>query len=89
MALLDMTVITNPGGNSMEPLWTTRQLAEFLNVTKETIDIWRYRGDGPPYLKLSRSVRYQPSAVYAWLEDCQRDHPSQRAKTAKEPQKVS
>ena len=70
----------------MEPLWTTRQLAEFLNVTKETIDIWRYRGDGPPYLKLSRQVRYQPSAVYAWLEDCQRDHPSQRAKTAKEPQ---
>jgi Helix-turn-helix domain len=35
------------------------QAAEFLGVSVRTLQAWRVRGGGPPYVKIGRSVRYQ------------------------------
>lgn len=39
----------------------------------------RVRGDGPPYLKVGRSVRYDPRDIDAWLESRKRNSTSQAA----------
>lgn len=53
----------------MEPpeYWTIQQLAEVLQVPKATIYQWRYRGEGPPSLRVGRHVRFRRSDVEVWL----------------------
>lgn len=50
-------------------LLSSRDLADsgILPVTKETLDAWRYRRQGPPYVKVGRLVFYRPEEVRAWL----------------------
>jgi hypothetical protein len=42
-------------------------------ITKIAADrrsqVWRANGNGPPYLKLGRAVRYCWTDVSAWLEE--------------------
>jgi len=50
-----------------EPMITEREVAE---RTRTTVHMWRNRrsaGDGPPYLKVGRAVRYRWSQVEAWI----------------------
>ena len=51
----------------MEALWTPRETAEFLRLPEQTLANWRWRGCGPPYLKLNGPVRYDPQAVREWV----------------------
>lgn len=37
--------------------------AEFLGVSVRTLQAWRVRGGGPPYLKIGRAVRYTRRAL--------------------------
>lgn len=53
--------------NDGDGLWTPKHTAEILGIALKTLDTWRYRGQGPPYLVLVRRVRYEPAAVRAWL----------------------
>lgn len=50
----------------MEPKLNTRETAEFLNLSEQTLANWRWRGCGPPYLKLNGAVRYDPETVRDW-----------------------
>lgn len=50
----------------------TEGAAERLGITPETLRNWRWRGDGPPFLKLGRAVRYRLSELSDWLDDCTR-----------------
>jgi predicted DNA-binding transcriptional regulator AlpA len=50
-----------------EPLWGTKDLARFTGGAESTWEKKRLTGDGPPYLKIGRHVRYRPSDVEAWL----------------------
>jgi len=53
----------------MERLLTAEELAEMLSVRVETLNQWRYRGEGPRFVKSSRRfLRYRLSDVEAWLE---------------------
>jgi excisionase family DNA binding protein len=72
-----------------EPLMTVPDVAEYLNVPVSAV--WRFRreGRGPKATKVGRAIRFRPADVDAWLEACQRDHPSQRAKVARKAQKAS
>jgi hypothetical protein len=38
-----------------------------LDFSVRTLQAWRVRGNGPPYLKIGASVRYIPEQVDAWL----------------------
>ena len=52
-----------------DPLLTTEQVAERIGVTPEALEHWRYRGAGPPWLKLSHKVvRYRQSELERWLD---------------------
>ena len=43
------------------------QAARVLNASKRTLQGWRQRGDGPPYVKVGHLVRYQPSSLEAYF----------------------
>lgn len=46
---------------------TEREEADRLNASVRTLQAWRTRGDGPPFLKLGRAVRYDPRKTDEWL----------------------
>ncbi|WP_373693854.1 helix-turn-helix transcriptional regulator [Parafrankia sp. BMG5.11] len=45
---------------------TEHQLAQRLNVSVRTLQGWRIRGEGVPFLKLGRCIRYPIAAVEGW-----------------------
>lgn len=49
---------------------TTEQAAEFLGVSKGTLDQWRSQGreGSPPYMKIGGRVFYRQSTLEKWLD---------------------
>lgn len=43
----------------MDSLLTEAQAADVLRVSPRTLQGWRHRGDGPPFVKLGAAVRYR------------------------------
>ena len=53
---------------SRVPLGTTEEVAEYLGgVPVKTLEMWRYKGTGPKYMRVGKYVRYRWSDVEAWL----------------------
>jgi predicted DNA-binding transcriptional regulator AlpA len=50
-------------------LLTPPEVADFLRTTEGVLKMWRYRGDGPPYVKVGKSVRYRWSALDRWVDE--------------------
>lgn len=58
-----------------KPLLTERQAAEFLQLSPATLSTWRSRRgrvardgkQGPPFLRLGRSIRYRRADLDAWI----------------------
>ena len=44
------------------------KVAEFLDTTPGRLAKMRMDGDGPPFVKLGRSVRYRWSDVHRWVD---------------------
>jgi|DEB19_MinimDraft_2_1074335.scaffolds.fasta_scaffold34554_2 predicted DNA-binding transcriptional regulator AlpA len=44
----------------------TAGAAELTGFAEKTLENMRSRGDGPPFLKLGRLVRYDPRDLEAW-----------------------
>lgn len=57
------------GSGRPEPnrLVAPEELANYLGVPVKTLYQWRYKGVGPPGLRIGRHVRYRPEDVEAWL----------------------
>jgi len=51
----------------MERLMTRKELAGYLGLEPNTLARWKWKGDGPPCIKIGRSVRYRQSEVDRWL----------------------
>lgn len=51
----------------MESLWDEGEYAAYRNFSVSTAQKERHRGDGPPYIKTGRLVRYDPQVVRTWL----------------------
>jgi len=50
-------------------LLTPEQVAEILGVKPTTVQTWRARRVGPPYIRVGhRTVRYSAAALQEWLE---------------------
>jgi predicted DNA-binding transcriptional regulator AlpA len=45
----------------------TRGQAQRIGMKPKTLDNWRSKGGGPPYLKLGSRVIYDDDEVDAWL----------------------
>jgi predicted DNA-binding transcriptional regulator AlpA len=51
------------------PLLDEAGAASYLKISRKTMEGWRLRGGGPPYVRIShRCVRYRPEDLDAWLE---------------------
>ena len=60
------------------PLATPQQLADYLQRPVKTLEMWRYRSLGPPYIRMGREIRYDWRDVHAW-EDSNKVNPAQGA----------
>lgn len=70
---LDHAAPSNVSYTSIEPsvlapVLTIDQLAEYLQVPKRTIYVWRTRGEGPRAIKVGRELRFRAQDVNAWLD---------------------
>lgn len=46
----------------------TAAAAEMLALSSGTLENWRVHGEGPPFIKIGRAVRYRLSDLDAWIE---------------------
>ena len=51
---------------------TPREAAKFIKFSLSWLAKARMRGDGPPYFKLGRSIRYTEAALLQWMKSRQR-----------------
>jgi predicted DNA-binding transcriptional regulator AlpA len=47
---------------------TTNEAAELLKLAPVTLEQWRWRGCGPPFVRFGRAVRYRVTDVRAWAD---------------------
>jgi len=48
-------------------LHNEKEESQRLGISARTLQQWRIKGDGPPFIKLGSAVRYSPEQVDAWL----------------------
>jgi excisionase family DNA binding protein len=53
---------------SVSRLLTVQQLADLLQVPHKTIYTWRYKGVGPPAVRVGKYLRFRVEGVAAWLD---------------------
>ena len=53
----------------MEPLLSTRGLAEMTGQREQTWRVRRMNGDGPPFVRIGKRAFYRPEDVRRWLEE--------------------
>jgi excisionase family DNA binding protein len=58
-----------PHGVECERLLRPMEVAEILGVPQSTLYAWRYRGDGPPAIRVGKHLRYLAAALNEWLND--------------------
>ena len=53
----------------MNDFMTTQELADYLKVKKQTLEVWRSKNiNGIPYIKVGASVRYRKTDVEKWIQ---------------------
>lgn len=65
----------NPKPSDPDRLYTERQVAELTSISYRSLQGWRLRGGGPPYIKCGRSVRYRAGDLKAWCDRHRRMEP--------------
>jgi predicted DNA-binding transcriptional regulator AlpA len=53
-------------------LQTPKEAAQFLKLSTSWLAKARMRGDGPPYIRIGRSIRYSEAALVQWMKSRQR-----------------
>jgi excisionase family DNA binding protein len=51
-----------------EELLRTEEAAQSLDLKPTTLEAWRCRGGGPPFLKLGKAVRYRRADLENFME---------------------
>jgi predicted DNA-binding transcriptional regulator AlpA len=64
--------------NGRACLLTAKDAADRLRLSPSWLAKARMRGDGPPFVKLGRSVRYRESALANWIRTRTRYSTSER-----------
>lgn len=60
-------------------IYTTEEAAEYLGLSRATLEAWRFRGSGPAFLKMGKAVRYRLDQLDAFEESRVRQNTSQKA----------
>ena len=54
-------------------LLTEKDIAKIFKVKEQTVQMWRVRGTGPPYIVAGdRSIRFDPLEVESYIKSRQR-----------------
>jgi predicted DNA-binding transcriptional regulator AlpA len=53
-------------------LLTPKETANRLRLSTSWLAKARMRGDGPPYIKMGRAIRYNEAAILQWMKSRQR-----------------
>lgn len=53
----------------MENLLDKKQLAEKLNISVKTIDLWMRSGKGPRFIRIGKLVRFKKQDVEEFIEN--------------------
>src|SRR4051794_6655064 len=53
---------------TIDALWTDRDLSFLLGVSIPTLRRWRQYGHGPRYIKIGSAVRFRTTDVASWME---------------------
>jgi predicted DNA-binding transcriptional regulator AlpA len=62
----------NKPATTLPVLMTPKEAARWLKVSASWLAKARMRGDGPPYIRIGRSVRYTEAALIQWMKSRQR-----------------
>jgi len=62
----------------VERLLTARDAANLLRLSSSWLAKARMRGDGPPYIRVGRSIRYGEAALIQWMRSRQRSSTSEQ-----------
>ncbi len=57
----------HPNATIAEALLTEAQTAEILNVSMRTLQAWRLKDQGPPFVRFGRSIRYRRDQLLDWI----------------------
>lgn len=63
-----------------EPLQNESAISKLLGCEVKTLQAWRSRGGGPPFIRVGRLVRYRPQDVLAWTNSRRVSSTSEAAK---------
>ena len=55
-------------------VFDTDGAANYLQLSRQTLEALRVHGGGPPYVKLNRRVLYRRAALDEWLAAHERNH---------------
>ncbi len=59
-------------------LMTPKEASAVLKVSLSWLAKARMRGDGPPYIRVGRSIRYGEAALIQWMRSRQRSSTSEQ-----------
>jgi predicted DNA-binding transcriptional regulator AlpA len=65
---------TNPSPVPLPPkrLLKRRDVAELAQLSERTIERLDAEGEGPPRIRIGRSVRYEPGDIALWIQSRRR-----------------
>ncbi len=67
-----------------QALLNQRQTAALIGVSERTLECWRCRGSGPPFVKISRrAVRYRRQDIDQWVGERVQRSTSEELPTAR------
>lgn len=72
------------GGEAVEPLLNEREAAKLTGHSARTYQAWRWRGGGPPFIKIGSSVRYDPIRLREWLAQRSRRSTTESASASRD-----
>ena len=56
--------------NSKDGYLSETHAAEYLSLSKKSLQRWRFNRQGPPYVKLNmKTIRYQREDLDQWMKD--------------------
>ena len=70
-SLVSSAALLKPPGTALN-LLSPKEAAKLLKVSLSWLAKARMRGDGPPYIRIGRSIRYNEPALLQWLKSRQR-----------------
>ena len=66
-----------PARTTQPRFLSTKEAARFLTLSHRTLEDWRLRGDGPPFVKLGGSVKYAREDLETFVSDRRRSNTGQ------------